>query len=114
MQQESPRTSAGVLCRTSADSSAYNLAPNGTVAAEVGRFPTHLDPKLGNVKRGRGGGGLLCVCVEVCCHGNQQLKDNSAFVLVTKEEGEKQGCRVRGWRRWGVGGGEMLLQGNNR
>lgn len=41
------------------------------------------------------------MCVELCCHGNQQLKDNSAFVSVTKEEGEKQGCRGRGWRRWG-------------
>lgn len=41
--------------------------------------------------------------MEACCHGNQQLKDNSAFVLVTKEEGEKQGCTVPGWRRWGWG-----------
>lgn len=44
------------------------------------------------------GGGL---CVEGCCHGNQQLKDNSAFVSITKEEGKKQGCRGRGE----IGGG---------
>lgn len=52
------------------------------------------------------------MCAEDCCHGNQQLKDNSAFVLITKEEGEKQkhGCGVRGeigggGGGWGGGGG---------
>lgn len=49
-QSRSLRYIGGSLAEDLSRQFQFQLGTNRTVATEVGRFPTHLDPKPGNVK----------------------------------------------------------------